>query len=59
MSCNMCNKEKAECLAEFIVNNFHCCPIDENYNVQNCTCWGSDECKKCLLENTKYIKISK
>ena len=49
--------EKAEHLAEFIVVNFHHCPIDENKCVEDCIWWKEDNCKGCLLKNTEHIKI--
>ena len=51
-----CYKKISEHFAEFIATNFHYCPIDVNVSVQDCTCWNSEKCKKCLLENAKHIK---
>lgn len=53
----MTSKEKAEHLAEFIVVNFHHCPIDENKCVEDCIWWKEENCKDCLLKNTEHIKI--
>lgn len=53
-----CPKKTAEHLAEFIALNWHYCPISETHNVPGCTCWGSENCSQCLLENADHIKVS-
>ena len=50
------HKEITYDLAEFIVKNWHHCPIDENVTVKDCGCWGCDHCKMCILKNTEHLK---
>ena len=47
----------AEFMAKFIAENWHFCPVDENWNIPDCECWGSEKCKKCLLRNADHIKV--
>lgn len=51
-------KNKAECLAKFIANNWHWCPIDGNIDVPNCEGWRCDieHCAKCIIKNIDHME---
>lgn len=51
-------KAQAEHLAKYIALNCRSCPIDENVNVPGCTCWNSERCPDCLLENIQHVKLA-
>lgn len=48
-------KEVATLLAEFIVTNWHHCPVREDVSVQECDGWGCDHCKVCIRKNADKL----
>ena len=44
-------------LSEFIVDNWHFCPIDSDYSFPSCEGWRSDSaaCARCLRNNFDII----
>ena len=43
-------------LSDFIVKNWHFCPLDENIMICDCDGWKSEKCKKCIRSN--YNKLN-
>lgn len=48
-------KQTSDLLAAFIVKNWHFCPVDENYNVPECECWGSEMCQQCIKKHADQL----
>lgn len=48
--------ETVKLLAEFIVTNFHHCPVNINVDVPGCECWGEEYCKTCIRKHADQLK---
>ncbi len=47
--------ESAKLLAKFIVDNWHHCPIREDVPVEDCDCWGSENCYLCIRKHADQL----
>lgn len=49
------SKPKDEKLANFIVKNWHFCPLPDEVSEERCEGWGSKMCAKCILKHADEI----
>jgi len=55
MAAPLKHKEIAELLADFIVTNWHHCPINEDIEVLECDGWQCDHCKICIRRHADKL----
>ncbi len=47
--------EAAKLLAKFIVENWHHCPVSDEIHVDDCECWGCDNCERCIQRHADNL----